>query len=354
MNKLRLAVFLGGQSAEHDISCLSGTTMLKNLDPDRYEVTIVGITREGKWLLVPSVEAVEDGSWRDGKVTAQLLPDATEKCLLITEEDGRMHKQPVDAALPALHGRFGEDGTIQGLFELARIPYVGCGVAASAVSMDKLYTKVMVARTGVNQAHYVPLTRAELQDTEKAIAKIEASLSYPVFVKPNDGGSSQGVSRADRREDLPAALALAAEEGTRVMVEENIVGREVECAVMTTAGGPQASGVGEILAAAEFYSFDAKYTNPDSDTDLHPDFPEGKEEEIRQAALKVYEAVGAYGLSRVDFFLEKGTNRVIFNEINTLPGFTSISMFPKLWESRGVPIREQLNKLIEGAFQRER
>ena len=352
MSKRKLAVFFGGKSAEHDISCLSAATVLKNLDPEKYEVTIVGITREGRWLLVPDVSAVENGSWRESRVLAQLLPDAQDKSLLITEEDGRMHKQPVDLAFPVLHGRFGEDGTIQGLFELAGIPYVGCGVAASAVSMDKLYTKVVVAPTGVRQARYVGLTRREAADTEAAARKIEEKLAYPVFVKPCDGGSSQGVSRVDDRSELEAALALAAKEGTRLLVEEYIRGREIECAVLTLPEGNKASGVGEILAADEFYSFDAKYTNPAAETDTHPDLPEGKEEEVRRSAVKIFEAVGGFGLARVDFFLEDSTNSVVFNEINTLPGFTSISMYPKLWEAKGKPIPEVLDQLIEDAYKR--
>ena len=352
MNKLKLAVFFGGKSAEHDISCLSAATVLKNLDREKYEISIVGITRDGRWLKVENVESVQNGSWRDSRVTAQLLPDAGEKSLLITQEDGSMHKERIDVAFPVLHGRFGEDGTIQGLFELADIPYVGCGVAASAVSMDKLYTKVMVGQTDVRQARYVPLTRSEVRQTELAVAKVEAQLSYPVFVKPSDGGSSQGVSRVEERAQLKEALELAAKEGTRVLVEEYIRGREIECAVLTTPEGNKASGVGEILSAAEFYDFDAKYTNPASRTELHPAFPEGKEEEVRRAALKVFEAVGGFGLSRVDFFLENGTDSVVFNEINTLPGFTSISMYPKLWEAKGKPIPEVLDQLIEDAFKR--
>ena len=199
----------------------------------------------------------------------------------------------------------------------------------------------------------VTASHTELKEGEvHAREKVEAALSYPVFVKPTDGGSSQGVSRVDRREDLFEALLEAASEGTRVMVEEAIVGREVECAVLSTIEGPKASGVGEIRAAAEFYDFDAKYSNPDSETDTHPVFPEGKEEEIRRDAVKIFETVGGYGLARVDFFLENGTNRVVFNEVNTLPGFTSISMYPMLWKEAGLPLPLLLDKLIEAAFSR--
>ena len=353
MGKMTLAVFFGGMSSEHDISCLSAATVVGGLDRDKYDVVLVGITKTGSWLLVRDVAAIRDGSWRQSLTSAVLLPDAGEKSLLVTEENGQSRKIRIDAAFPVLHGRFGEDGTIQGLFELAKIPYVGCGVAASAVCMDKLYAKALVTELGIAQARHVAFTLKELRNGEAyAQAKVEAAFGYPVFVKPTDGGSSYGVSRVDRREDLLAALLEAASEGTRVMVEEAIVGREVECAVLSTLEGPKASGVGEIRAAAEFYDFEAKYENPASETDTHPVFPEGKEDEIRRDAVKIFEAVGGYGLARVDFFLEKDTDRVVFNEVNTIPGFTSISMYPMLWRAAGMPLGELLDRLIEAAFNR--
>ena len=349
---MNVTVLFGGQSEEHDISCLSAATVLHNLDRKKYDVTVVGITKDGRWLLVEDETALTDKRWEKGKVRAQLLPDASDHALCLFGEDGRYEKKHVDVVIPALHGRFGEDGTIQGLLELACIPYVGCGVAASAVCMDKLYAKVLVRDLGIEQADYVALTKAELKDPEKAAEKVEATLTYPVFVKPCDGGSSQGVSRVDERAGLNAALELAARYGTRVMVEEAIFGRELECAVRSTSEGPLASGVGDILAAAEFYDFDAKYSNPDSKTPVDPVLPVGKKEEIRQAAEAIFRVVGAKGLSRVDFFLEDKTNRVVFNEVNTFPGFTSISMYPKLWEAAGLSISALLDELIADAFRR--
>ena len=353
MAKMTVAVFFGGMSSEHDISCRSAAIVVGGLDRTRYDVILVGITKGGRWLLVRDENSLRDGSWRLSLETAALLPDAEEKSLLITDAEGKMSKVRVDVAFPVLHGRFGEDGTIQGLFELARIPYVGCGVAASAVCLDKLYAKALVDGLGIAQARHVDFTLKELKQGEAhAREKVEAAFGYPVFVKPTDGGSSQGVSRVDRGEGLFEALLEAASEGTRVMVEEAIVGREVECAVLSAPEGTKASGVGEIRAAAEFYDFDAKYSNPDSETDTHPVFPEGKEEEIRRDAVKIFETVGGYGLARVDFFLENGTNRVVFNEVNTLPGFTSISMYPMLWKEAGLPLPLLLDKLIEAAFSR--
>ncbi|MBQ6292552.1 MAG: D-alanine--D-alanine ligase [Lachnospiraceae bacterium] len=353
MNKKSLAVFFGGMSSEHDISCLSAATVVDGLDRSKYDIVLVGITRTGCWLPVRDVSSIRDGSWRQSLASAVLLPDAGERSLLVTEENGTTRKIRVDVAFPVLHGRFGEDGTIQGLFELAKIPYVGCGVAASAVCMDKLYAKALVNELGIAQARHVAFTLKELRNGEAyAQAKVEAAFGYPVFVKPTDGGSSYGVSRVDRREDLFAALLEAASEGTRVMVEEAIVGRELECAVLSTPEGTKASGVGEIRAAAEFYDFEAKYENPASETDTQPVLPEGKEEEIRRDALKIFNAVGGYGMARVDFFLEKDTERVVFNEVNTIPGFTSISMYPMLWRAAGMPLGELLDRLVDSAFYR--
>lgn len=353
MEKKRVAVFFGGMSSEHDISCLSAATVVSGLDRNKYELILVGITKGGRWLLVSDESSLWDGSWRQSLETAMLLPDAYEKCLLVTSADGTARRLRVDVAFPVLHGRFGEDGTIQGLFELAKIPYVGDGVAASAVCMDKLYAKALVSGLGIAQARHVAFTLKELKNgAAYAQAKVEAAFGYPVFVKPTDGGSSQGVSRVNRREELLGALLEAAAEGTRVIVEEAISGRELECAILSAAEGPIASGVGEIRTAAEFYDFEAKYENPDSETDTRPVLPEGKEEEVRRDALRIFDAVGGYGLARVDFFLENGTNRVVFNEVNTIPGFTSISMYPMLWREAGMPLGELLDRLIDAAFRR--
>ena len=256
-----------------------------------------------------------------------------------------------DRLFPALHGLYGEDGTVQGLFELAKLPYVGCGVLASALAMDKLYTKLIVSQLGIRQAEYVSVFREELKEPDPVALRIEEKLSYPVFIKPSNAGSSRGVSRAESREELLDGLALAAEHDRKILVEEAVCGRELECAVL---GGrqPRASGVGEILAAAEFYDYDAKYNNEESRTVISPELPEGKEDEIRNAAERIFRAVDGFGLSRVDFFLEDGTNDVIFNEINTLPGFTSISMYSMLWEAQGITKRELVDTLLALALER--
>ena len=352
MKKETIAVLFGGQSSEHEISCISAATVIGGIDTEKYDLLLIGVTRGGRWLLADSVEALRDGSWDQSSTRAVLSPDADIHGVLLLR-DGAVEVQKVDVVFPVFHGLFGEDGTIQGVCELARIPYVGCGVLSSAVSMDKFYTKVIVDDLDVAQAVFVPVLRSQLENMEEVIARVEGRLPYPVFVKPSNAGSSKGVSKARNREELKKALKVAAAEDYKILVEEAITGRELECAVLQTPDGVEASGVGEILAAAEFYDYDAKYNNADSKTVLDPDLPEGKAQEIREAAVKIFKAVDGRGLSRVDFFLENGRNRFIFNEINTLPGFTSISMYPMLWDRMGLPIRKLVQVLIDSAYQRE-
>ena len=352
MSKIKVAVLFGGQSSEHEVSCISATTIIKNMDTEKYDQILVGITKEGKWLSVKDVADIENGSWRKSDTEMVLSPDVTHKGF-IAINNGKAEVVPVDVVFPALHGLYGEDGTVQGILELAKIPYVGCGVVASSVSMDKLFTKIVADSVGVKQAKYKAVRKNELKDMDKVVADIESSISYPVFVKPANAGSSCGVSKANNKAELEKALLLAAEHDRKILVEETINGREVECAVL---GGEEvrASGVGEVLPAesAAFYDYEAKYANAESKTDIHPVFPEGKEEEIRKAAVEIFKAVDGYGLARVDFFLTHDTNEVVFNEINTLPGFTSISMYPMLWEAKGMDKKMLIDKLVQSALRR--
>lgn len=365
MEKKNIVVIFGGQSSEHDVSCISMQTVAEAIDVEKYDITYVGITKGGHWLYVDNLTEVKNGTWENSEIEAILSPDATKKELILSGPDGISTKK-VDVIFPVLHGMYGEDGTIQGLFELAKIPYVGCGVFASAAGMDKVYTKIVVDDLDVCQANYVLVLAVEVEAAENTmkngvgikeaykelVQRVESQLEYPVFIKPSKAGSSQGVSKAHNQNELVAGLLLASMHDTKILVERNIVGREIECAVLGSAGKVEASGVGEILAAAEFYDFDAKYNNEESKTVLGPDLPEGKAEEIREAAKKIFVALDGYGLSRVDFFLEEGTNQVIFNEINTLPGFTSISMYPMLWDAAGLSIKELVQKQIDLAFER--
>ena len=350
MEKKNVAVVFGGKSSEHEVSCISATTIIKNIDNNKYNITLIGITKEGRWLKVNTVEDITSGAWRDSKVTAIVSPDAAQQSVIFMDGDN-VSSQKIDVILPALHGLYGEDGTIQGLFELAHIPYVGCGVLASAVSMDKLYTKIIVDTLHIRQAKYVAVLKKDLEDMEQTVARVEAKLSYPVFVKPSNAGSSQGVSKAKDRDGLVKALELAVQHDRKILVEETIIGREIECAVLGS-DKVKASGVGEIVAAADFYDYEAKYNNPESKTVISPELPEGVEEKIRKAAVDIFTAVDGFGLSRVDFFLEKDTNEVVFNEINTLPGFTGISMYPMLWRAAGIDTPELVDELLEMATKR--
>ena len=349
--KETLVVLFGGQSSEHVVSCMSAANVIDQIDKNKYDLLLIGITEEGQWILTPSVDEIRNDTWRSGKTHAVLSPDATKKCVIISEGDVTKEVK-VDMVFPVLHGLRGEDGTVQGLLELARIPYVGCGVLASAVSMDKLYTKLIVDSLGIRQADYVPVRRSQLQDMDSVIAAIEKKLSYPVFVKPSNAGSSRGVNKAENKEELIFALNEAAKHDRKILVEETIIGHEVECAVF--GGGlreVKASGVGEIMAAAEFYDFDAKYYSAESKTVVDPELPGNAAEDVRKAAVEIFQAVDGYGLSRVDFFVTDA-GEVVFNEINTLPGFTAISMYPMLWEARGISKPQLVDDLINHAKER--
>lgn len=350
MSKKKIAVLFGGQSSEHEVSCRSVVTIINSINKEHYDIFILGITKDGQWLKIDSVDDIINDTWRESKITAVLSPDAGQRGILILDGN-QVELQKIDVIFPVLHGKNGEDGTVQGLMELAKIPYVGCDVLASAVSMDKLYTKIIADTLNISQADYVGVRKEELRDMQEVIARIEGKLSYPVFVKPSNAGSSRGVSKAHNREELEEGLMLAAEHDRKILIEETIIGREIECAIL---GGrePKASGIGEILAAADFYDYEAKYHNAESKTVISPDLPREITEEIRKTALKVFQAVDGFGLARVDFFLEKDTNRVVFNEINTLPGFTNISMYPMLWEEKGISRKELVEKLIQSAFVR--
>lgn len=351
MNKKNLVVLFGGQSSEHVVSCMSVQNVASCVDTEKYNVILVGITEDGHWIRVNTIDEIRDNTWENGTETAVLSPDAREKCLLVMK-DGSVEKIPVAVVFPVLHGLYGEDGTVQGILELAKIPYVGCGVLSSAVSMDKLSTKILVNNLGIRQAAYVPVMKSELSDMEQTVERVEAALSYPVFIKPSNAGSSRGVSRADNREELKSGLLEAAKHDRRILVEETIVGHEIECAVFGGGDRPvQASGVGEILAAAEFYDFDAKYYNSESRTVVDPELPVEAAERVREAAVRIFEAVDGYGLARVDFFVEKDGG-VVFNEINTMPGFTAISMYPMLWAARGISRAQLVDDLISHALAR--
>lgn len=351
--KLSLAVIFGGVSSEHEVSRMSVTSILENLSNERYEVHMVGITKEGRWLLYTGpVEDILSGAWEQGPVTPAFLSPDPSVHGLVALRDGKTEIIHVDVIFPALHGKNGEDGTIQGLFQLSGIPYVGCDTESSAICMDKAVTHSLLSSADIEQAHYLWFYADRFDAAPDTIKnKIQARLDFPVFVKPASAGSSVGVSKVERFEDLDQAIRKAAREDKKVVVEEGITGQEVEVAVLGNRDC-DASLVGEIGASAQFYDYDDKYVNGTSQLYIPARIPEEVSEKIRQTAVRAYRLLGCSGLARVDFFVTAGDNRVILNEINTLPGFTSISMYPKLWMAMGLSYGELLDKLIELALQR--
>ena len=375
-DKKRVAVIFGGQSSEHEVSRVSAESVLKNIDSDKYEVEMLGITKDGKWLSYDGpVELIGTGGWQ-AQAEAKANIKAGNKGLLNSGACAEQHinslsgtdssargilraagaekeGKKIDVVFPVLHGCNGEDGTIQGLFELAGIPYVGCGVLGSALGMDKGFAKIVFEKEGIPQGKYVVFTRKQInQDMDSLVRQVEALLTYPCFVKPSNAGSSVGISKAHDRRELAEALHFAARYDRRILVEEFIDGREVECAVLGN-DEPVASTVGEVVPCNEFYDYEAKYNSGGSSTVIIPaHIPDELIQKIRDYAVRAFKALDLSGLSRVDFFVHKDTGEVFINEVNTLPGFTSISMYPKLWEASGIPYSKLIEKLIDLAVER--
>jgi len=343
LNKIKIGVIFGGMSTENEVSCISGASVIKHLNKEKYNVFPIYIDKIGNWYKV-KLEDVEKSEELENK----------EHIENITE-----YLKQMDVIFPVLHGLYGEDGTIQGLFELLKIPYVGCGVLASSVGMDKVYTKLIFEKANINQAKYIYIRKynekyiyideefnekiLELED----IAKITNNkLRFPVFVKPSNSGSSVGINKAHNIEELKNAIVEAGKYDNKILIEEGIVGKEVECAVLGNED-VISSCVGEIKSADEFYSYDAKYNNENSKTLIPAEISEENSKEIQKLAIKAFKAISGRGLSRVDFFIEDKTQKIYINEINTLPGFTSISMYPKLFEAVGISYEKLLDNLIE-------
>ena len=353
MKKLNVCVLFGGISPEHAVSLRSAESVLNNMDSEKYNVFPVGITREGKWLLFGGKDyaLLPDGVWQShADNRAATISPIRGQGLLIFEED-KVTTQSIDVVFPVLHGENGEDGAMQGLLQMAGIPYVGPHVAPSAVAMDKTLTKLVVDNAGVPQAAWQLVRSSELPNRmEPILDHLEAHFSYPMFVKPAGTGSSVGVSKASDRGALQAALLAAGAFDEKILVEEFICGREVEVAVLGNRN-PVASICGEIDSGADFYDYDSKYITDTSTAYIPAWIPEDVAEQVREAAVKVYSVVGCQGLSRVDFFVTFEDNRVVFNEINTLPGFTSISMYPKLFGASGIPYGELIDQLLQLALE---
>ena len=353
MKSLSVCILFGGVSPEHEVSLRSAESVLNNIDKSKYNVFPVGITKEGKWILYGGKDYSDlpSGRWLTHPDNRQAAISPIRGQGLLTFEGDCVVRQQIDVVFPVLHGENGEDGTIQGLLQLAGIPYVGPHVAASAVAMDKTLTKLVVDQAGITQAAWKLVRRADMGSRmEGTLEALEARFAYPMFVKPAGTGSSVGVSKATEREDLKKALLEAGKYDDKVLVEEFIRGREIEVAVMGNES-PVASVCGEIDSGADFYDYDAKYITDTSVSYIPARIPEDVAETVRDTAVKVYKAIGCQGLSRVDFFVTWQENRVVFNEINTIPGFTSISMYPKLFGASGVPYSQLIDKLLELALE---
>ncbi|MBR5155115.1 MAG: D-alanine--D-alanine ligase [Clostridia bacterium] len=349
MKKLSVCVLFGGVSSEHSVSEVSASAVLENIDREKYDVHAVGITNEGEWLYFEGeTDDIRNHKWEMGKTTPAIIsPDRTHKALLKLGE--KVEKIDIDVVYPVLHGKNGEDGTIQGLCELAGIPYVGSGVIGSAACMDKCIAKILFEKAGIPQANWVELKIGDTPDFEM----IEKKLGYPMFIKPSSAGSSVGVTKAGDREELEKGIALALEHDYKVLIEEAINAREVECAVMGNLSPRTADVLGEIKPAKEFYDFEAKYEDENSQLMIPSPVDKETEEKIKEYAIKAYKICECRGHSRVDFFVEKTTGEIILNEINTIPGFTPISMYPKLWENSGLLMSEVISKHIKFALTRE-
>lgn len=349
MTKQNLALIFGGQSSEHEISCLSAASIRDQLSDERYEIYQIGITRQGNWSLYhgPS-SGIADGSWENHpqNQSAFLSPDPRIHGLLVETATGFTPVR-LDAVFPVLHGRNGEDGTIQGLLELSGVPYVGCRTAASAVCMDKVFTNLLLDAFEIPQAEFLWFYAEDYAANKEAVQQAVAGRlhGYPVFVKPANAGSSVGVSKVHDASELDAAVLKAGREDRKILLEEAVDGQEVECAVLGN-GSPQASTVGEVLSDADFYDYADKYQNGTSRTQIPANLPPETIEQIRSMAIHAYHSLGCTGLARVDFFVRKADGVPLLNELNTLPGFTSISMYPKLWEKSGLSYPDLLEQLI--------
>lgn len=346
-------VLFGGVSPEHAVSLVSAEAVLRNLNRENRKILPVGITREGKWLLYGGNDyadiAADKWEQHPQNCTAFLSPERSAG-LCILRENGA-ETVPVDVVFPVLHGENGEDGSVQGLFQLAGIPYVGCGVCASASSMDKAVTKLIAATTGVRQAKWLILYRGAFRsDAEAMCRQIKETIAYPVFIKPCSTGSSVGVSKVKTEAELLPALENAFRYDKKILAEEFINGREIEVAVLGN-DAPEAAPAGEIDAGAEFYDYETKYVTSTSTPYIPARIDDVTMQQVRQWAVAIFRTLGCAGLSRVDFFVTRDTNEIVFNEINTLPGFTPISMYPKMWAAEGVDFPALIDRLIAFALE---
>jgi len=358
--KLRIGLVFGGRSGEHEVSLASATSVMANLDSDKYEVVPIGITKQGSWLLgteparlLETEQSVSASTGTEETTAVTLTGDPSLRRLIPLQSSEQLEDNgALDVILPVLHGTYGEDGALQGLLEMANVPYVGCGVLGSALGMDKEKMKMVFSSVGLPIVDYLVYRRnAWERSPETIMDAIEQHLGYSCFVKPVNLGSSVGVNKAHNRGELEHAINVAAEYDRKIIIERGINCRELECAVLGN-DEPLASVVGEVEASNEFYDYNAKYIDNKSRAIIPANIPQPTREEVRRQAIKAFLALDLSGLARVDFFLEKETGQIYINEVNTLPGFTEISMYPKLWEASGLPYSQMLDRLIELAIER--
>lgn len=349
MKKLRVAVVFGGRSGEHEVSLVSAASIIKALDPSKYEVLQIGIGKDGKWMVGENcLEALKREAFGDllpaGLSTDPVSPGITNSR---TQNEVAKNFEKIDIAFPVLHGPYGEDGTIQGLFEMLQIPYVGCNVLASALAMDKLQCKKIWQVHNLPVVDYLGFGRYEWKKNKSEILEaLQKNIGIPSFVKPANMGSSVGITKVKKLENLPEAIDLAAEYDSKILVEKAVNVREIECALLgndEVLAGP----VGEVIVGGEFYDFYDKYVNGVSTTEIPAKIPEETAKEIQELCIKAYKALDCSGLARCDTFLDRDSGEIYLNEINTMPGFTSISMYPKMMEAHGIKYAELIDRLIE-------
>lgn len=357
--KLRVGLIFGGRSGEHEVSLASAKAIMENLDRDKYEIVPIGITKQGSWLLgteptrLLAVEQDVEQSHQVATTAVTLTGDPTVRRLIpLQGQEPLQENGTLDIIFPVMHGPYGEDGTLQGLLEMANVPYVGCGVLGSALGMDKEKMKMIFQSVGLPNVDYLVFRRSQWEHSpEDVMHTIEQRLGYPCFAKPVNLGSSVGVNKAHNRAELSHAMQIAAEYDRKIIIEQGIDCRELETAILGN-DAPIASIVGEVVASGEFYDYNAKYIDNKSQVIIPANISQEIVEEVRRQALKAFLALDLSGLARIDFFLERATGKIYINEVNTLPGFTQISMYSKLWAASGIPYSELLDRLIELAQER--
>lgn len=355
--KLKVGIIFGGRSGEHEVSYCSATSIMKAINKDKYTVVPIGITKEGRWISPEETAQALQSGRIEGKSTVILLNNPSYNNLIRIDNNQKLKKDTsegkLDVIFPVLHGPYGEDGTVQGLLELANIPYVGAGVAASAISMDKELMKTIFKQKGLPIVKWLTIKRKDwYKSKEEILSLIQNSFKYPLFVKPTNLGSSVGITKVHEAKELEKAIDLASSYDRKILVEQGLEGvKEIECSILGN-DEPRASVVGEVKPAGEFYDYDSKYIDEATQLIVPADLPEEVSRKVQEIALRAFKAIDAAGMARVDFFVTKKENKIYLNEINTIPGFTSVSMYPRMWEASGISYTDLIDRLIQLALER--